>query len=223
MHVTWPCPKVFGIGIKTNLISPGVVQGFAESLQHCIRPQSAVTSLYGRFRAQCLPYKEVTEIWGLMWWCKDSAKPCTRPFLARRFITRFTGQWISCMPTKPTSARNMPWVYKAALGAVFGSPTAARYDTILQFDNFWKTQIFLGLNTSTFDFFVLSTQILYTRGVEVGDTRQRRFDTILSIKVLHSTSLFWQFFCTQIIYTRGVPAWPYAKMGGARRGGATCC
>jgi len=28
-------------------------------------------------RAQCLPCKEVTEIWGLMWCCKDSAKPCT--------------------------------------------------------------------------------------------------------------------------------------------------
>ena len=34
------------------------------------------------------------------------------------------------------------------------------------------------------------------------------------IKVLHSTSLFWQFFCTQIIYTRGVSAWPYAKWVG---------
>ena len=50
-----------------------LIQGFAESLQHCITPQSSVTSL---FRAQCLPYKEVTEIWGLMWCCKDSAKPC---------------------------------------------------------------------------------------------------------------------------------------------------
>jgi len=35
------------------------LQGFAESLQHCIRPQSSATSLYGRFGAQCLPYKKL--------------------------------------------------------------------------------------------------------------------------------------------------------------------
>jgi len=35
---------------------------FAESLQHHIRPQISVTSLYERFRAQCVPYKEVTEL-----------------------------------------------------------------------------------------------------------------------------------------------------------------
>ena len=34
----------------------------SESLQHCITPQSSVTSLYGRFRAQCLPCKEGTEV-----------------------------------------------------------------------------------------------------------------------------------------------------------------
>jgi len=38
-----------------------LVQGFAESLQHCIRPQSSVTALYGSFSALNLPYKEVTE------------------------------------------------------------------------------------------------------------------------------------------------------------------
>ena len=38
------------------------LQGFSESLQHCIRPQSSVTSLYGRFSALNLPYKEVTEL-----------------------------------------------------------------------------------------------------------------------------------------------------------------
>ena len=53
-------------------------QGFSESLQHCIRPQNSVTSLYGRFRAEKLPYKAVTELWGLMQCCKVSAKPCTR-------------------------------------------------------------------------------------------------------------------------------------------------
>jgi len=34
----------------------------AEPLQHCIKPQSSVTSLYGRFRAHYLPYKEGTEL-----------------------------------------------------------------------------------------------------------------------------------------------------------------
>ena len=38
------------------------VQGFSESLQHCIRPQNSVTSLYGRFRDEKLPYNEVTEV-----------------------------------------------------------------------------------------------------------------------------------------------------------------
>ena len=52
------------------------VQGFSESLQHCIRPQNSVTSLYGRFRAEKLPYKAVTELWGLMQCCKDSENPC---------------------------------------------------------------------------------------------------------------------------------------------------
>ena len=41
------------------------IQGFAESLQHCIRPQSSVTALYGSFSALKLPYKEVTEFWGV--------------------------------------------------------------------------------------------------------------------------------------------------------------
>jgi len=53
-----------------------ILQGFAEALQHCTRPQSSVCSLYGRHWALNLPYKEVTELWGLMWCCKDSAKPC---------------------------------------------------------------------------------------------------------------------------------------------------
>jgi len=39
------------------------IHGFAESLQHCIRPQSSLTALhvYGSFSALNLPYKEVTE------------------------------------------------------------------------------------------------------------------------------------------------------------------
>jgi len=52
------------------------LQGFSEFLQHYIRPQNSVTSLYGIFRAEKLPYEEVTELWGLMQCCKDSAKPC---------------------------------------------------------------------------------------------------------------------------------------------------
>lgn len=39
---------------------------FAESLQQCIIPQSSATSLYGGFRAQCLPYKEASELRGLI-------------------------------------------------------------------------------------------------------------------------------------------------------------
>jgi len=41
---------------------PVLIQGFAESLQHCIRRQSSVTALYGSFSALNLPYKEVTEL-----------------------------------------------------------------------------------------------------------------------------------------------------------------
>jgi len=36
------------------------LQGFAESLQHCIKLQISVTSLYGSFSTLNLPYKEVT-------------------------------------------------------------------------------------------------------------------------------------------------------------------
>ena len=39
---------------------------FAKYLQHCIRAQSSVPSLYGKFRVQGLPYKEGTELWGLI-------------------------------------------------------------------------------------------------------------------------------------------------------------
>jgi len=35
------------------------VQGFAESLQHCIRPQSSVTALYGSFSAPNLPLRKL--------------------------------------------------------------------------------------------------------------------------------------------------------------------
>ena len=42
-----------------------MLQGFAESLQHCIRPQSSVTALYGSSSALKLPCKEVTEFWGV--------------------------------------------------------------------------------------------------------------------------------------------------------------
>jgi len=59
-----------------TIISYMGVQGFARSVQHCIRPQGSVTSLYGRLGAQCLPYKDVTELWGLIQCCKGSAKPC---------------------------------------------------------------------------------------------------------------------------------------------------
>ena len=31
-------------------------------MQHCIGPQNSVTSIYGRFRAEKRPYKEVTEV-----------------------------------------------------------------------------------------------------------------------------------------------------------------
>jgi len=38
-----------------------ISKGFAESLQHFIKPQISITSLYGSFSALNLPYKEVTE------------------------------------------------------------------------------------------------------------------------------------------------------------------
>jgi len=38
------------------------LQGFAESLQHCIRPRISITALYASFSALNLPYKEVTEL-----------------------------------------------------------------------------------------------------------------------------------------------------------------
>ena len=66
-----------GYGLIYWLLICVQVQGFAESLQHCISPQSSVTSLYGSYWAPYLPYKEVTELWGLIQCCKDSAKPCT--------------------------------------------------------------------------------------------------------------------------------------------------
>jgi len=37
------------------------LHGFAESLQHYIKPQISLTSLYGSFSALNLPYNEVTE------------------------------------------------------------------------------------------------------------------------------------------------------------------
>jgi len=47
---------------STNAALPTLpIQGFAESLQHCIRPQSSVTSSYGSFSALNIPYKEVIE------------------------------------------------------------------------------------------------------------------------------------------------------------------
>ena len=52
------------------------VQGFAESLQHSIKPQISVTYLFGSFPTLNLPYKEVTEFWGLIQCCKDSENPC---------------------------------------------------------------------------------------------------------------------------------------------------
>jgi len=67
-----------------------IVQGFSESLQQCIRPQSSVTSLYGRFRAEKLPYKAVTELWRLMQCCKDSAKSCS---LHQAFTTVTIAEW----------------------------------------------------------------------------------------------------------------------------------
>ena len=50
------------ISEQLTVLPHAIVQGFAEPLQHCIRPQRSVPSLYGRFRAHCFPYKEVTEI-----------------------------------------------------------------------------------------------------------------------------------------------------------------
>ena len=57
------------------------IQGFAESLQHCIKPQISVTSLYGSFSTLNLPYKEVNEFWGLIQCCKDSENLCNIPSL----------------------------------------------------------------------------------------------------------------------------------------------
>jgi len=44
-------------------------------VRHKLQLVNSVTSLYGRFRAEKLPYKEVTEIWGLMQCCKDLQNP----------------------------------------------------------------------------------------------------------------------------------------------------
>ena len=52
------------------------VQGFAESLQHYIKTQISLTSLYGSFSTLNLPYKEVTDFWGLIQCCKDSENSC---------------------------------------------------------------------------------------------------------------------------------------------------
>jgi len=55
---------------------------FAESLQHSIRPWWSVPSLYGKFRAQCLPYKQSTELWGL--YC-NSGRILQNPALVLNF------------------------------------------------------------------------------------------------------------------------------------------
>ena len=72
------------VRLTIHILQTWSIQGFAESLQHCIRPQSSVTALYGSFSALNLPYKEVTEFWGLIQCCKDSENPCT---------TKVTGHW----------------------------------------------------------------------------------------------------------------------------------
>ena len=46
LHCVWP----------VNFLDSRRIQGFAESLQQCNRPQSSVTSLYGSFLALKLPY-----------------------------------------------------------------------------------------------------------------------------------------------------------------------
>ena len=52
---------VHGVKMVTPSDSEFDLQGFAESLQHCIKPQISVNALYGSFSALNLPYKEVTE------------------------------------------------------------------------------------------------------------------------------------------------------------------
>ena len=62
--------------LKRALVRLLLLRGSAEPLQHCIRPQNSVTSLYGRYGALNFPYMKVTELWGLRQCCKDTAKPC---------------------------------------------------------------------------------------------------------------------------------------------------
>jgi len=49
-------------GEDNDFMHVKALQEFSESLQHCIRPQNSVTSLYGRFRAEKHTYKAVTEL-----------------------------------------------------------------------------------------------------------------------------------------------------------------
>jgi len=51
--------------LTTGSRTRAVAISLGSTLQHCIRPQSSQTSLYGRLRTEKLPYKEVTELWSL--------------------------------------------------------------------------------------------------------------------------------------------------------------
>jgi len=68
MCVLWT-PSGTSLSMWTLLPHPfeaqSLIQGFADTLQHCIRQQSSVTALYGSFSALKLPYKEVTGFWGV--------------------------------------------------------------------------------------------------------------------------------------------------------------
>ena len=57
---------------------PSVMNSVTGIFRILATPQNPVTSLYGSFRAEKLPYKAVTELCCLMQCCKDSAKPCIR-------------------------------------------------------------------------------------------------------------------------------------------------
>ena len=85
LQLMWPSNKemVQELAVDEVLSCFGeILQGFAKSLQHCIKPPISVTSLYGRFSALNLPYKEVTEFWGLIQCCKGSDNPCNHPRLS---------------------------------------------------------------------------------------------------------------------------------------------
>ena len=86
-----------------------MIQGFSEFLQPCTRPQNSVTSLYGRFSTEKLPYKAVTELWGLMQFCKVSAKPCSiKQYTTPRALHNYFNMQCICMCVYWTVFRYRP-------------------------------------------------------------------------------------------------------------------